>query len=329
MTENQRWDEPRFSSTDVKRQHYVPRMLLKPFTSSDGRLQVTDFNESRVFRTSLENAAVESRFNDETIRGIPASTENWLSKIEGKAAPVIRKLIEDPDGILCLSLNEEIALARFVTAMRFRTPSFRAEMNRTFEPVVAQIKKLAKEQLFHMFPDTAAETWAEWSEKPDHQWLQEEHEPEPASVSNSLLGEINGHKNLILAAPWRIGRTAASLKIYIGDSGVSPYLTPVRPWWEGAAFASFAYYLPLSPAVLFVAERRTNYPETSEGSTLEEIRGSRRRADFSKGATSFARHVVTASAHRFVFGDATVVPRDCAYQCLDEIGGWNRRFRRL
>ena len=65
-----RWNEPILSETQVKRQHFVPRCYLEPFTGDDGKIRVVDLQEEeREYTTSLLNAAVQSRFYDITQGG--------------------------------------------------------------------------------------------------------------------------------------------------------------------------------------------------------------------------------------------------------------------
>jgi hypothetical protein len=59
----QSWNEANWAPTQVKRQHYVPRMYLKAFTGPDGKIRVVDLAENIDFRTSVENVPVRNYFN--------------------------------------------------------------------------------------------------------------------------------------------------------------------------------------------------------------------------------------------------------------------------
>ena len=51
----------------------------------------------------------------------------------------------------------------------------------------------------------------------------------------------------------------------------------------------------------------TPAPRGRGSGETSEPEGSRRRSDFSPGESSFARHVVTNCAHRFIFGDGIAI----------------------
>jgi hypothetical protein len=133
---------------------------------------------------------------------------------------------------------------------------------------------------------------------------------------NFMLGEVQGFANLLVAAPWRIGFAPDSIQLYTSDNPVAGYLNPVRPWWETAAFASLNYFVPLSPKVLLKIERRPD----QKGKGELKPRGERRHEDFSEWEISFARHVVTNDAVKYLYGEGPVVPKDCAASCLERIG---------
>ena len=130
-----------------------------------------------------------------------------------------------------------------------------------------------------------------------------------------MLSEVQGFANLFLSAPWRIGLVPPALQLYTSDNPVASYWRPVRPWWETAAFSCLDYYIPLCPNVLFYIGHRPH----NEDSKSEAWLGERRYKDFSKGEVSFARHVVTLGATRFLYGNGSIVPRECSKSCLAQI----------
>lgn len=317
MDSDKYWSEPILSPTKVKRQHYVPQVFLRAF-AVDGKVRVVDLdNEDKEYKTSTVNVAVEKYYYNIDLGDIQVSTEDWLAQLERSAAPVIRKLVEDPDSAMNLSVEEEIYIARFITALRFRTPSFRDWNDKMIESMLLQIKDMLKKQVYHQHSKRKAEAiWDEMKDKPDHWWFNESEPQTPTATAAFMLGEVQGFANLIRAAPWRIGTTPDSIRLYTSDNPVSGYLRPVRPWWEGAAFASFTYFVPLSPEILLKIERRPDQKEDNE----IQPQGERRRSDFSSWEISFARHVVTNNARRYLYGEGLIVPRDCAVGCLERIG---------
>ena len=182
--------------------------------------------------------------------------------------------------------------------------------------MLQQIKDMVKKQVYHQYSKREVEAiWDEMKDNPDHWWL---NEPEPQQLTTTtafMLGEVQGFANLIRAAPWRIGTAPDSIRLYTSDNPVSGYLNPVRPWWERAAFASFTYFVPLSPKILLKIDRG---PDQKEDEELRP-RGERRRSDFSSWEISFALHVVTNNARKYLYGEGTVIPRQCANSCLERI----------
>ena len=160
--------------------------------------------------------------------------------------------------------------------------------------MLPDIKRIARGQLFAMTSKKeAAATWAEWEKKPDHFWWGMEREEPPEEFTADFLAEVQGYANLLRAAPWRIGKAAGSLRLYTSDNPVAAYWPAVRPWWEGAAFGSLVYYVPLSPDVLLRIGRR---PDSQE----EDV-GARQRRDFDDHAAvsdaEFARVALDARWH--------------------------------
>ena len=226
----------------------MPQMFLRAFTGTDGLLRVFDLDSNNQFRTSPRNAAAEGHFNDIEVAGAILSTEAWLSELEGAAGPILEHLINDPDDVTSLSVKEEMALARFIAALRFRTPQYRAANEAMVEPIMAQIKDLVKDQIFHQYGEKEARAiWDIYKDQPDYKWLGESEAPRPSESSTYMLGEVQGWANLLWCAPWRIGRAPSDrIMLYTSDNLVAAYLKPVRPWWEAAAFGSLTYFIPLA-----------------------------------------------------------------------------------
>lgn len=315
MNNQKFWNEPNLSETGVKRQHYVPRLLLRTF-AADGKIRVFDLKDSTEYRTSIKNVAVETHFYDMKIEGIQVSTEDWLAQLEEEAVRVIERLLNDPNSISSLSVKEELHIARFITALRFRTPAFRDYNEKMTASMLEQIKDMAKKQIYHQHVKQKADAiWEEIKKKPDHWWFNEPEPQQRARITTFMLGEVQGFANILRAAPWRIGFAPDSIRLYTSDNPVAGYLHPVRIPGEGAAFSSFTYFMPLSPRVLLKIDRR---PDRKGDKELQPC-GERRRCDFSEWDISFARHVVTNDAIRYLFGERPIVPKDCAASCLERI----------
>jgi len=171
MEGDKSWNEPNLSPTKVKRQHYVPRLFLRAF-SLDDKIRVVDLNDGKEYRASTANIAIESHFYNENIADIQLSTEDWLARLEGYATPVIDKLLNDPNSIMSLSVEEEFSIARFLVALRFRTPAFREYNDKISTSIIQQIKDMAEKQIYHQHDKKEADSiWEQIKNKPDHWWF--------------------------------------------------------------------------------------------------------------------------------------------------------------
>lgn len=311
-----RWNEPILSTTQTKRQHFVPRLYLDNFARTDGKIRVFDLQEECEFVSSPENVAVQTRFYDITLEGQGYSAEDWLAGLESDASSILRLLVDDPHAIARLTDEQENNLSRFIAALIIRTPFKRQELNDTFDAINSQIEQILLPQFVHQFGETQGfAKYEEWQAKPLHERYGEEEPTQPASTTNFLLSEVQGFANLLRGAPWRIGSTLGNMRLYSSDNPVSRYLSPVRPWWEVGAFSSFHYFLPLSPKLLLKIERRPDSSDLEEAITW----GERRKKDFSEWEVSMARHIISRDASRHIYGDGLVVSKQCAVSCLDGI----------
>jgi hypothetical protein len=306
------WNEPVLAPTDVKRQHYVPKVYLRAFADHSQQIRVVDLDEGREYRTSVDNVALQGRFNDVEVDGVVLSTESWLSGLEGQVGTILEKLIDDPAQIASLTGDEQIHLARFLAAMRFRVPAFRQMVEALSRDMVSFAKGIAKEMVTNkQDPETASRIWAEWETNADEWWLGQAEALNTAAVAASTLAEAQGYANLFLAMPWRVGRIPSSSRLYTSDTPVYGYLRPVHPWWEHGGFASLTYYVPLSPSVLLRID-----PLRVRKDQPVETPGVRDHKDFSGWHVGMSLSIISAHATRFLYGDGLVMGRDSARRDL-------------
>ncbi|MHB1004928.1 MAG: DUF4238 domain-containing protein [Chloroflexota bacterium] len=317
MGDRFRWNEPILAPTDVKRQHYVPRTYLRPFCGTDGNIRVVELQGiGREYRTSVDNVAVETKYNNlETDIG-HVSTESWLSEVEDLAAPVLRRLIDEPNNIVGLSDEEEIHLARFIAALRFRVPQFRNWSKQLRADILGQVKEFTHTWLENQLEeDEARATWEVWEDKPDEWWFHEDKPVQPGETTTYMLGEVLGYANLLRAMPWRIGLVPETEALHTSDNPVGGFLSPAQAMRYGGGFAEFHYFLPLSPRVLL---KIMPIASVSDKGPLQH-QGKRERRDFSTWDASFAQNVLTRDATRFLFGDGSTVTREHATSYLAKV----------
>ena len=131
-------------NSDPKRQHYIPEMILRRFTDSDGLIWVGD--GTKVFPTNPKNAFVaghlytKSDFSNAQKDGSTEAFfdsieksdeyENHLNEIESKAGPVIEQVVKQARRGRCPQLSPCLndALKRFIVAQACRTPEAQARV---------------------------------------------------------------------------------------------------------------------------------------------------------------------------------------------------------
>ena len=75
-------------------QHYVPQSYLRGFVNERKHLYVVDRPRAKFFRVPTNKVGGELYFNLVAINGINTfAVEEALSKLEGKVAPVLAKVI--------------------------------------------------------------------------------------------------------------------------------------------------------------------------------------------------------------------------------------------
>lgn len=103
-------------------QHWVPKFLIKYFGDA-GRVYCLDIHTDEVSKPPPKHVASGYGFNDFDIDGKLVSFEGKLQKIETKAAPVLKRIIERRS-LASLSTTDRQHLADFIAAQSFRTQAF-------------------------------------------------------------------------------------------------------------------------------------------------------------------------------------------------------------
>lgn len=110
------------------RHHYVPRFVLNNFAANPRqkkkKIFVFDKWENKVFQTNVNNVGCENHFYDFKVHGAEATAELGLAKVDGDAAPQIRKIVET-ENLNTLSDDEKVLLAVFMAIQLTRVPQHR------------------------------------------------------------------------------------------------------------------------------------------------------------------------------------------------------------
>jgi hypothetical protein len=312
-----RWHEPVLGLTDVTNQHYIPKMYLRGFGDTNERIRVVnlDTGDDGVV-THVRNAGAQRRFNNFQLEGLEVSTEGWLSELEGAADPLLKRLRGDAAGLLDFTFDEEMDLARFLAAFSFRVPGFREMMDRMRAQLLEGIKPNARAYLRNEHKGdeaTADRIWEEWEKNPEEWWFQQERPFNHAELTAQMLASVQGYANMLWSMPWRVGRVPSHIRLYTSDNPMHGYLEPIRPWWEHGAFATFWYYVPLSPSVLLRIAPFTYRPQDA----VVGDPGARTVRDFGGWDASMALHIQSRGATRFLYGEGGYIGQDEARDALD------------
>lgn len=292
-----RYDEPTLNTTDVIRQHYVPKMLLASF-AADGQIPTLDLETGKLFLASLDKVAVEKHFYDIRAGQRVFSAETWLTGIESKAAPVIKRLIANPESLSELSDDDENHLGRFIAAQDFRGPGLRELVDNVRDQGVAHAKSIVRHMLEeNLEPESVEAAWQElFADEPDEYWLGESGPYQSAQAAAFMLSEVQGFCNVLRAMPWRIVSAAPGLRFYTSDDPVSRIPLPSARW---PVYFEHIYYLPLAPTTMLMigpgAERSG--------------RGARLRGDDSPWHVVLVNSVTTTHASRFLYGRGPYLDR--------------------
>lgn len=106
--------------SQAKNHHYVPQLLLKNFSSNKGQLHVFDKLNTRTFKENQKNIASENYFYNFTEDGLTYSMEEWLSKLETKASPIIDEIILSKN-LECINSATKCDLSFFFAVQMART----------------------------------------------------------------------------------------------------------------------------------------------------------------------------------------------------------------
>lgn len=104
-------------------QHWVPKFLIKNFADRDGRVFSLDIQTDRMTKLPPKQAASEKGFNDFQVAGETVSFEDRLEKIETRAAPVLKRIIDDRQ-LAAIGAEDRHRVAEFIAAQSFRTKAF-------------------------------------------------------------------------------------------------------------------------------------------------------------------------------------------------------------
>ncbi|WP_084405093.1 DUF4238 domain-containing protein [Aliagarivorans taiwanensis] len=226
-------------TTDVRRQHTVPRFLLHNFAEDRRRgprqLFTFDKQSGRSFRQSVNDATTRRTFYNLEDHPQRWSLEPLLGQIESQASEVIRKIIQE-QCLTNLTDNERIQLAVFAAVQRSRTFANLVTIetfHRSLQDKLAAIGAAAE--------DIPAILGSSTGENSDQQ----------AELKNFFLQSILSqaeHARHFLDKSWVLIQNPTSTAFYISDNPITMHNSnDFGPYGNiGLAVPGIQIHLPLS-----------------------------------------------------------------------------------
>jgi Protein of unknown function (DUF4238) len=214
-----------------KRQHYVPKVLLRHFCiPATPQIYVYDKKTDETFKTNVDNVAVENGFYDFQIEGIDLTIEPNLQKIEDLIKGRLCSLVDNAS-VASLSLEDKTILGILVAVQMLRSKHTRLASQAIAEQMRERIREMGQD------PDTIPQL-RELTED-DEKMLTARHlEHTMPQMVPHLVDKI-----------WLLFRTDATAPFYISDNPVTlNNENDMRPRGNlGIAVQGIEVYLPLTP----------------------------------------------------------------------------------
>lgn len=219
-----------------KSQHYVPRMLMRPFAVRGAgkaeQVQVFDKHSDRSFTARLEDVLAGRYFNTIWHEDFVQDVEGPLAKLEGRAAPVLRKLVEERSWAN-LDGEEQVTLAFFLAVQFVRGPDTRVRLDQMIDQMQAVAKAMAADKANGELP---AEPTADERKQMVFDLMR---------TSAADLAELLLKKTWLLFEP-EVG------EFYLGDSPLAMHNDrDMGPYGNiGLAVPGIQIYCPIAPDLL-------------------------------------------------------------------------------
>ena len=122
------------SKQHTEKQHYVPRFLLKQFSSDENHVFVLNRMNNKIYRTTTDSICYENDIYDEKWKDaieelgkyvLDNQIEDYLADLESKASPLVKRIIASIHSemqIVRLSEDERGLISEFITTLYLRNP---------------------------------------------------------------------------------------------------------------------------------------------------------------------------------------------------------------
>ena len=124
---------------EKKKQHYVPKLLLRLFSTDTNKKLINIFNTNNLFYR--ENCPLDDQAQENYFYGKDGIIEDSLADLENKVTPVLKKIIEN--NILPKKETEDYkTLFLFSFFLAHRTKAVSEQMNEVVNKTFQEIIKL-------------------------------------------------------------------------------------------------------------------------------------------------------------------------------------------
>jgi hypothetical protein len=236
----------RFRMAD-EQHHYVPQFLLRRFCHNNS-LYVFDKSNRRSFRANPRNVMGERGYNSIQLKDrYVLDFEAKFTFIEGKAAPVIGKIVRE-ESIVDLTPTEEAVLYGFLTIQHLRAKASR----NSYLGVNKEIRR--------RFPDLVTN---------DHPEFFTDEEYEKFCLIRSSLDGLERLAAHFATKHSFLMKRACQSEIYISDNPLVLHNQKDHgPYGNiGLAVPGIEIYYPLSPELILAFMCRTTLAEIQQGGT--------------------------------------------------------------
>ena len=299
-----------------KAQHYVPRCYLQRFCDPASHPGLEPYlwvasKEGKLFKRAPKKVAVQSYYysfvDDEN--NLHHDVELHLAEIEGKADPIIEKLIAgaEPDS---LARDERKALSMFFAYMCIRAPRFRAHwerqlgsLTRLVGQVAASNKAYFKEVMQklkdegHMDPDADIEELRQFVISGKY-----EVSSSPVVSLKVILDLADPVAYEINDFNWRILRAKDMARFFTSDAPLTMISTTDLPalWGIGWQSPWMEALLPLSPTTALLISQ--HHPSGTEEVDFSSVQEANRRTAAHADEQVYSHNPIDAAELNLPFG---------------------------
>lgn len=290
--------------SDVKTQHYVPRVYLQRFANAKGQIWVYDKERRNTFQSNVKNVGAENRFYDSDLLGAATGDkqfiERYLSDIEGKYSTISESILSSLHShkFKILSARHRHFLAAYMVIQWMRTKEARIkhqQMTEVFEKIYRK-----------MFSDRGM------SPPPNHELLDEKPSDEIAREmqNRSLLdvGQISMMASVLYRHIWVIFEVSETASLFTSDHPFvkRPHIVDSLRGTDGIASEGIEIMFPLSPRYILTLYERKYFGDVSTADgTLARMKGHE--------STVYYNQFQVFQSSRFVFS------RENDFSQVDEI----------